>query len=112
MNAVEEIKAQIDRIERYQSGKMSEDEVIVFFQSMIDDGSLWYHASYVTIARMLYRAGLVTLASPLPQKRPTDPMIEHHPAAEASSEPEGPKPAEPSHPEEPGLPPEDQPEPA
>lgn len=51
----------IDRILRYETGQMSYDETIVFFQTLIDTGMAWtLQGHYGRMATDLIRARLVT----------------------------------------------------
>jgi hypothetical protein len=51
----------VDKIIAYESGEMSEDEVIAFFQELVDSGLAWQlQGSYGRTAMALIEAGLVT----------------------------------------------------
>lgn len=49
-----------DMISRYESGDMTEDEVIELFQALVDTGMVWsLQGSYARMAATLIEAGLV-----------------------------------------------------
>lgn len=51
----------IDKIIAYESGEMTEDEVVEFFQQLVDSGLAWQlQGSYGRTAAALIEAGLVT----------------------------------------------------
>ena len=55
------MKVDIDKIIKYESGAMSEHEVIEFFQELIDTGAAWtLQGHYGRIATSLIRAGMCT----------------------------------------------------
>lgn len=48
----------VDKIIAYESGEMPDDEVIEFFQELIDDGTVWkLQGSYGRMARALILGG-------------------------------------------------------
>lgn len=52
----------IDKIIRYENGEMKEDEVISFFQEMIDSGLVWQlQGNYGRMAKSLIENGLCQL---------------------------------------------------
>lgn len=52
----------VGRIMDYESGQMDEDEVIDFFQDLVDTGMVWQlQGSYGRAASALIEAGHVTL---------------------------------------------------
>jgi hypothetical protein len=52
----------LDRVEKiisYESGTMSDDDMVLFFQELIDDGSAWtLQGHYGRMARSLIESGL------------------------------------------------------
>jgi len=51
----------IDNIMQYEAGEMDEDELVPFFQSLVDTGVAWkLQGSYARTANELIEAGLVT----------------------------------------------------
>ena len=51
----------VDKIIRYENGEMSEDEVIGFFQELINTGHVWdLQGHYGRVASGLIKAGLCT----------------------------------------------------
>ena len=54
----------LDRLIRYENGEMEEDEVITFFQEMINSGVVWtLQGHYGRVARGLIDYGLCTRPS-------------------------------------------------
>lgn len=52
----------VNQIIAYESGKMSEEEAVRFFQELIDTDMAWQlQGSYGRTAQALIKAGLVTL---------------------------------------------------
>lgn len=55
----------VDQIMEYESGEMSEQDAIIFFQRLVDSGLAWsLQGSYGRMAKALIDAGLVTRVSP------------------------------------------------
>jgi hypothetical protein len=55
---MEAIKTDGDRLAAYESGKLTEDEMIKLFQEMINDGSVWrLQGSYIRTAFDLVDSG-------------------------------------------------------
>lgn len=51
----------VDDINRYESGEMSEQETIDFFQKLVNNGLAWkLQGSYGRVARSLLAAGAIT----------------------------------------------------
>lgn len=51
-----------ERISEYEAGLLDEDEVIEFFQEMINDGIVWHlQGSYQRVAVSLIRSGACTM---------------------------------------------------
>lgn len=51
----------VDEIMRYEDGEMQEDEMVVFFQSLVDSGLAWQlQGHYGRTAAALIEAGQVT----------------------------------------------------
>lgn len=51
----------VDKIIRYENGEMQEDEVIKFFQELINTGHAWtLQGHYGRVASGLIKAGLCT----------------------------------------------------
>lgn len=51
----------VDKIIAYESGEMSDEEIIKFFQELVDDGSAWsLQGHYGRTATTLIEAGFVT----------------------------------------------------
>jgi len=52
----------LDDVIRYESGEMNQEEVVGFFQALVDMGVLQhFQGSYQRVARDLAQAGLITL---------------------------------------------------
>lgn len=50
----------IDKVLRYEEGLMTEDEIYVFFQELVDSDAAWsLQGSYGRMAESLIRGGLV-----------------------------------------------------
>ena len=50
----------VDKIIAFESGEMDDDEVIEFFQELVDSGTVWsLQGSYQRAARRLIEAGLI-----------------------------------------------------
>ena len=52
----------VDKIIRYESGEMTEEEIISFFQEMVDTGQAWqFQGHYGRMAAHLIEQGLINL---------------------------------------------------
>jgi hypothetical protein len=61
MNENEISTPTVDQVIRYESGEMEEEEMITFFQDLVNTGAAWkLQGSYGRTARDLIDAGLVT----------------------------------------------------
>jgi len=48
----------VDKIMAFESGEMSDENTVVFFQEMIDSGTVWHlQGSYSRMARTLINEG-------------------------------------------------------
>jgi|21_taG_2_1085346.scaffolds.fasta_scaffold09748_7 hypothetical protein len=57
----EDVMVDVDKIIRYENGEMQEDEVIKFFQELINTGHAWtLQGHYGRVASGLIKAGLCT----------------------------------------------------
>ena len=51
----------VDNIISYENGEMSEEEIIVFFQGLVNNGLAWsLQGSYGRMAKSLIEEGLIT----------------------------------------------------
>jgi hypothetical protein len=51
----------VDKIMAYESGEMEEEDIIIFFQELIDPGLVWQlQGSYGRTAKQLIDAGICT----------------------------------------------------
>lgn len=54
----------VDEIMRYEGGEMSQDEIIEFFQKLIDSGMCWkLQGHYGRTAKNLIESGFCTIKS-------------------------------------------------
>lgn len=52
----------VDKIIAFETGNLSEEEIVTMFQSMIDDGTVWsLQGSYGRTAKDLIEAGYCTV---------------------------------------------------
>lgn len=52
----------IDKVIKYENGEMSEQEIIDFFQQLVDSGTAWeLQGSYGRMAAHLIKSGLISI---------------------------------------------------
>lgn len=53
----------VDKIIAFEQGELTDDQILEFFQDMVDDGSVWHlQGSYGRMAQALIDQGFITPA--------------------------------------------------